>query len=175
MHVKDYIQALTDEGQIRVEKIGSGNWYWSFVSDTKKTKEFTISSLQAEEDKVKATLMGIDASIEDEIVQREYDEELLDDGGMDRKTLLDVHALLLEENDRLDKELAGHSNNDPTEVLRKVKETKELKEGAERWTDNTEAIEAFMTRQTGNRDEVRRIMQQICEDDYIPGEGLKDL
>lgn len=38
MVVKDYLQALSGEGLIRVEKIGSGNWYWSFLSDAKQGK-----------------------------------------------------------------------------------------------------------------------------------------
>ncbi|KAH9221616.1 meiotic nuclear division protein 1, partial [Leptodontidium sp. 2 PMI_412] len=30
MQVKEYLQSMQDENLIRVEKIGSGNWYWCF-------------------------------------------------------------------------------------------------------------------------------------------------
>jgi hypothetical protein len=54
MQVKEYIQNLSDENLIRVEKIGSGNWYWSFASDTKKFKENALNKLKEEESKLLA-------------------------------------------------------------------------------------------------------------------------
>ncbi len=39
MQVKDYLTALVDDNKVRVEKIGSGNWYWCFRGDEKKLKE----------------------------------------------------------------------------------------------------------------------------------------
>jgi hypothetical protein len=38
MQVKEYVQALVDDGKLRVEKIGSGNWYWCFGSEEGKEK-----------------------------------------------------------------------------------------------------------------------------------------
>ena len=39
MQVKEYVQALIDDNKLRVEKIGSGNWYWCFGSEEKREKE----------------------------------------------------------------------------------------------------------------------------------------
>jgi hypothetical protein len=39
IQVKEYIQTLIEENKLRVDKIGSGNWYWSFGSDEKYDRE----------------------------------------------------------------------------------------------------------------------------------------
>ncbi|KAI9733195.1 MAG: hypothetical protein M1818_007313 [Claussenomyces sp. TS43310] len=175
MQVKDYIQTLMDENQIRVEKIGSGNWYWSFAIDVQKSRETVLRSLRTEESKLKLAIAAVEGSFEEEVAQRDNSGEMLDENGMDREASLKAHAALLRDNDILDKEMAGYSDTDPTEILRKIDETERLRESAGRWTDNLEAIEAFMIRESGNRDEVRKIMQQVCGEEYVPGEGLKEL
>ncbi|KAJ5376614.1 hypothetical protein N7509_013500 [Penicillium cosmopolitanum] len=48
IQVKEYIQALTDENRIRVEKIGSGNWYWSFGSDERIQHERQLGRVKTE-------------------------------------------------------------------------------------------------------------------------------
>jgi len=47
MQVKDYLTALVDENKIRVEKIGSGNWYWCFRGDEKRQKEVELEKWKA--------------------------------------------------------------------------------------------------------------------------------
>jgi len=159
MQVKDYLQALQDENQIRVEKIGSGNWYWSFKSDAKKTKENTINALKAEESKLIASTADTERQIEEEMAKREEDDGMLEGDGMDRKVLLKAHEMLLQEMDVLDKELALYSDNDPTEVLRKVDETQKLKKDAMTWTDRIECMESYLVGLTGDRGQVASIMQ----------------
>ncbi|CAD6448153.1 c1eb50ef-cf5b-4bc3-ae04-922b7225a921 [Sclerotinia trifoliorum] len=175
MLVKEYIQALTDENLIRVEKIGSGNWYWSFTSDAKKSKENMINKLKEEENKLLASMKDAEQQIEKEMMKRQEDDEMLLDGGSDRHTLMDVYETLVKENDTLDKELALYSDNDPTEVLRKVEETNKLRESTLRWTDNLESLESFLVSLTGDRAQAREIMSRACGDDYVVGEGLKEL
>ncbi|KUJ22480.1 meiotic nuclear division protein 1 [Mollisia scopiformis] len=175
MQVKDNLQALQDEYLIRVEKIGSGNWYWCFSSEAKKSKENALNTLKAEESKLQASIADAERYIEEEMAKREDDEEMLEGTGMDRKALLETHEMLLREMDGLDKELARYSDNDPAEVLRKVEETKALKSSAIRWTDNIESLESFMTNLAGDRALIAQMMQSACGDEYVPGEGLKDL
>lgn len=174
MQVKDYLQALQDESQIRVEKIGSGNWYWSFKSDAKKTKENIINSLQLEESKLAASTGDTERYIQEELARREEDDEMLEGGGKDREALLETHGTLLKEMEQLDKELALYSDNDPTEVLRKAEETKKLKHSAMVWTDNIESMESFMASLV-DRAQVADIMKTACGDEYVVGEGLTEL
>jgi hypothetical protein len=175
MQIKDFIQGLTDEGLIRVEKIGGANWYWSFVSDTKKLKEDVLSNLTTEEAKLRASIADVDMQTEEEMAAREDDDEMLEDGHLDRKTLLKAHESLLKETAILARELAGYSDNDPTEILRKAEETNNLKASAEKWTDYLEGVEGLLKSITGDKATVTQLMEKICGDEYVAGEGLKEL
>jgi hypothetical protein len=77
MQVKDYLQALSDENKIRVEKIGSGNWYWSFPSDDKKTKVAALEKAQEEFNKANATVTELQAKIDEAGAARGEDEDIL--------------------------------------------------------------------------------------------------
>ena len=77
MQVKDYLQALSDDSKIRVEKIGSGNWYWSFPSDEKKAKEVALEKAQEEHDKASATVSDLQAKVDEAGAAREEDEDML--------------------------------------------------------------------------------------------------
>ncbi len=175
MQIKEFIQGLTDEGLIRVEKIGGANWYWSFVSDARKLRENVLSSLTAEEAKVKASIDDIDVQTEEEMAAREDDDEMLEDGNLDRKTLLGAHETLLKETAILARELASYSDTDPTETLRKAEETSNLKASAEKWTDYLEGVEGLLKSLTGDKATVTQLMEKFCGDEYVAGEGLKEL
>lgn len=175
MVVKDYLQALSDEGLIRVEKIGSGNWYWAFVSDAKNGKEKVLNDLKNEDAKARSQIAELDKQIAEEMEQREDDDEMLEDSGMDRNALLEAHGRLTKEVQALEMELKTYSGNDPTELLRQEKESLLLKESAERWTDNIESIQSYILDLTHDRAQVALMMQTACGDEYIMGEGLKEL
>jgi len=175
MQVKDVLQGLQDENLIRVEKIGSGNWYWCFTSDAKKLKENTINTLKAEESKMIVSIAEAERQIEEETATREDDNEMLEGNGMDRKALLEAYDALLKETDLLDKELACYSDSDPAEVQRKMEEVINLKASTIRWTDNIEALECMLGDLTKDRHQTSEIMQNACGDEYVPGEGLKEL
>lgn len=82
MQVKDYLQSLSDDNKIRVEKIGSGNWYWSFPNDDKKTKEDALKKAQEEYNKVAALVADLQAKVDEAGAAREEGEELLMGSGM---------------------------------------------------------------------------------------------
>jgi hypothetical protein len=81
MQVKDYLQALSDDNKIRVEKIGSGNWYWSFPSDERKSKEAMLEKSQEEFNKANATLTELQAKVDEAGAAREEDEDMLMETG----------------------------------------------------------------------------------------------
>jgi hypothetical protein len=77
MQVKDYLQALSDDNKIRVEKIGSGNWYWSFPSDEKKAKEVMLERAQEEFNKANDALTELQAKVDEAGAAREDDDDML--------------------------------------------------------------------------------------------------
>jgi hypothetical protein len=81
MHVKDYLQSLADDNKIRVEKIGSGNWYWSFLSDEKKTKEAALEKAQEENNRANATVAELQVKVDEAGAARADDEDILMETG----------------------------------------------------------------------------------------------
>lgn len=81
MQVKDYLQALSDDNKIRVEKIGSGNWYWSFPSDEKKAKDNALLKVQEDYAKAGAAVAELQSKVDNAGAARAEDEELLMETG----------------------------------------------------------------------------------------------
>lgn len=175
MQVKEFLQPLQDESLIRVEKIGSGNWYWCFLSDTKKQKENDLNKCKAEEDKLKEDIMAAEKAYTEEKEARAKEDEMAEDGGVDRDALMAAYEELLKEKESLDAGLARYSETDPVAVRGKVEETKRLRDSAMRLTDNIEAMECFFGTLTNDRAVTAEMMLRTCGDEYVVGEGLKEL
>lgn len=173
MAVKENIQALTDEYLVRVEKIGSGNWYWSFRSDTRKSKENQLNNLKAEEAKLVKSIADLEKQVAEEELKREDEGEVME--RMSRKALLERSEVLLREQEDLDKGLGCYCDNDPEDLLRKVDETKKLKASALVLTDNIEMLEDHIGKMTTDRAAIAQVMAEHCGDEYVLGEGLKEL
>jgi hypothetical protein len=46
MQIKDLIKELTDEDKVKVEKIGSGNWYWCWAGEEARDKKNVVAQLE---------------------------------------------------------------------------------------------------------------------------------
>ncbi|KAK6529947.1 hypothetical protein TWF281_009097 [Arthrobotrys megalospora] len=148
MQVKDYLTALVDENKIRVEKIGSGNWYWCFKGDEKKQKENEVKGWEKE-------VKTLEGKVQD--AKREIDlEEEEKGGGSDEKAangatlkakragmMKDIQALSKEKAE-LEKELALYADNDPAQIDRLKELTLLLKTAANEHTDNIYGIESYL-------------------------------
>ena len=66
MQVKDYLTALSDDGKIRVEKIGSGNWYWCFRGDEKTQAQNELYKWKGEKKTWEAKLEEAKEAFEEE-------------------------------------------------------------------------------------------------------------
>lgn len=89
IQVKDYLQALQDDNKIRVEKIGSGNWYWSFSSDEKKAKEAVLKRARDDFTKADAVAAELQMKVDDAGAARGEDDDALADTG---KACIRVHV-----------------------------------------------------------------------------------
>lgn len=121
MVVKDFLTALSDEGLIRVEKIGSGNWYWSFKSDEKKQKGRVKEGLEKE----LARLTRAVEEVEKELVEEGVEERELEERREMAKRIeeLGVRKRELEEE---------FGRCDPGAVDRRREEIEEMKRGVNR-------------------------------------------
>ena len=168
MQVKDYLQALQNEGKINVEKIGSGNWYWSFLSEEKKTRDDVLAKLQEEKEKLDSTVRDLEAKVEEAAAAR--------GGEDDRVGLIAQREGLDEKVQRLKTELSKYENADPGEVDNKREETKLLMAKAEKWTDNIFVLEGWLSKVLGgDPEQMDRIRRECYGSEYVEGEGLPDL
>lgn len=114
MQVKDALQALVDDSLLRVEKIGSGNWYWSFVGDERKRLEGSMKSLGEEKEGLKRVVEGIKDAI-----GRERERIRREGGGEDVSEFLAIATSLKKEKGSLEAQLEDYKDGDPTEVERR--------------------------------------------------------
>ncbi|KAK6524005.1 hypothetical protein TWF694_005673 [Orbilia ellipsospora] len=114
MQVKDYLTALVDDNKIRVEKIGSGNWYWCFKGDEKKQKENQVKEWEKEVKVLEGKMREVALDIEREQESKE--------GGNDEKAqrslMVDEIQQFKSEKEAMEKELALYADNDPAQIDR---------------------------------------------------------
>lgn len=176
MQVKDFLQALSDENQIHVEKIGSGNWYWAFLSEAKKEKEALLARATDERDKAKAATADMQVKVDEAGAAREEDEDMLLDPGADRKSMITRHAELAKELEPLKKELAGYSENDPVEVEKKRERTMTCKKNAETLTDQIQSMESYMKKLINDREQLMNLKRDWYGDQFDEEEqGIREL
>ena len=175
MQVKDYLQALSDDNKIRVEKIGTGNWYWSFPSDEKKAKEAVLEKAEQDHAKALATVRELQSKIEEAGMARGDDEDML--LGNDRNSLVTRHADLTKQVDVLRTELAAYTDQDPIELKKKRAETTQFKAEADKWTDQILSMEGWLKElMGGDREQMTAMMRQFYGDEYDEEEGcLREL
>ncbi|KAK6354469.1 hypothetical protein TWF730_008869 [Orbilia blumenaviensis] len=112
MQVKDYLTALVDDDKIRVEKIGSGNWYWCFKGDEKKQKENEVKGWEKE-------IKTLEWKIQEAKQEIRLEEEEKGGGGDEkakRASMMKYLQTLSKEKEVLEKELALYADNDPAQI-----------------------------------------------------------
>ncbi|EEH20607.2 hypothetical protein PABG_02838 [Paracoccidioides brasiliensis Pb03] len=174
MQVKDYIQALTDDGKLHVEKIGSGNWYWAWAGEEQKEREKVKNSLVKELEKLEKVVLELEerkTAALTEIGNSGGDEE------HERETLLarkaqgeaEVMRLKVEEESYLDGGAGGG-------IERKGADIKRWKVEAEMWTDNIYVLEEYLRKIAGgDRETVEAVKRECYGEEYVEGEGLREL
>lgn len=176
IQAKEYIQALTDENKLRVEKIGSGNWYWSFGSDEKHEGERQLARVKAEVEKARKSLADAEATLAAETARRlqEGDDDSRDS---ERKILLDWKADLAAQVARL-RQVAAQSEDSVSRksVDQLRRELAAFRQQAMQWTDNLYVLEEYLRRLAGgDRDAVAAVLRECYGDEYVEGEGLREL
>ncbi|KAJ5156441.1 hypothetical protein N7492_009244 [Penicillium capsulatum] len=154
IQVKEYIQALVDDSKLRVEKIGSGNWYWSFRSDAQHERARCLDRVQTELEQARKSRAATEAALADETTRRHQET---DHAGLDheRETLLGKKAELMAD---LQTELAG------------------FKDQAQQWTDNLYVLETYLGKLAGgDREMIATVLRECYGEEYVEGEGLQDL
>lgn len=160
---------------MRCEKIGSGNWYWSFPSADKISKQKLLNDAQSAHDKATALVQDLRSKIAEKASQLEEEEDMLDNPGESREDLLSVKVEIESELKALQKELATYSDNDPTELERKKEQAKALYKEVDECSDNIYSMEGWVRKQLGD-DAVADLHRNVYGEEYEEDAGgLREL
>jgi chromosome segregation ATPase len=171
IQVKEYIQALLDEDKLRVEKIGSGNWYWCFGSDEKLERERLLVRVKTEVERARKSYTDAEAALAAESTRRQLEA---DDAECDieRETLAAAKAEMEAEVSALRAVQQSDSNKSARQLQQ---ELAEFRQQAMQWTDDIYILEEYMRRLAGGDRELVAAVQRECYgDEYVDG-GLREL
>jgi DNA repair ATPase RecN len=139
MQIKDYVQGMLDEREIRVEKIGSGNWYWSFPGEETALREKALANARADHDKAAADLDETKAAIEGAKRAKEALAEEEGDGES-RQEMLERHAALKNEVAEMARELAKYADSDPVELETLTERAGTMRRKSEVYSDQIHSL-----------------------------------
>lgn len=167
MQVKEFITGLQNENMITVEKIGSGNWYWSFASDELKSRETTLASLRETEAKLAASVETMNEQLGKFAMSEEEKQE---------------HQQLMAELDvekaevvALEAELDGFRDGDPEVLGSRKRDAEKIKALAMRATDNIYVLEQTVKQMVGgDHEQLENLKRDMYGEEYVEGEGLKE-
>ncbi|EEH04022.1 conserved hypothetical protein [Histoplasma capsulatum G186AR] len=175
MQVKDYIQALADDGKLHVEKIGSGNWYWAWAGEEQKEREKVKRGLVKELEKLERVVVELEerkkaalAEIGDRRGDEDRDREKLVMKKAEREA--EMASLRAEEESYLNGGAGGGG------IEMKEADIQKWKEEAEMWTDNIYVLEQFLAKLAGgDREIIESVKRECYGQEYVEGEGLREL
>ena len=173
MQVKDYLQSLSDDNEIHVEKIGSGNWYWSFTGEEKRSKEAQLDKLRIERDNHAASVAALQEKVDEATTAREDgNDDEADNVEMSRQALLERYEKLEKDMSDLKSELAVYCDHDPLELENRKSLVQKYKDEAMQWTEQILSLENWLCRQTaGDKEQLLMIKRSCYGDEFDEDEG----
>jgi len=160
--VKDVLQSLVDEEKVDFDKIGSGNFFWSFPSKASQKRKNLISSLESEIGKKKRKL--------DQLQQDKQKASMGRDDTDSRRKKLQKYKDLQDMIAKVDVELSKFAASDPKTIEKKQKAIKCCWTNANRWIDNVFQILTFAKKKRPDLKDkdILKYMQLPEELDYLP-------
>ncbi|KII92401.1 hypothetical protein PLICRDRAFT_133971 [Plicaturopsis crispa FD-325 SS-3] len=149
--VKEVLQSLVDDDLVRVDKIGSSNFFWSFPSERGAILQNRLNTVKETQASNQAQLEEIQASIITEKANRIDSPK--------RTDALANLSVLKAQLDVLDKELGEYGACDPARVEEQKRGVTIAQEAAIRWTDNYGVLLSHFTRQNGvDPEDIRKFL-----------------
>lgn len=133
--VKDVLQSLVDDDLVRLEKIGTSNYYWSFPSQKQVNRSKVLEKLCAERDSTRAKVEELRARLEDEQKTRADGE---------RTELISRYEDLKKERDELLSALEKYKECDPVIYEEKTARAAELKTEVNKITDDLFTVQSYV-------------------------------
>ena len=167
--VPEILKTLTDDDLVKLDKIGTTNWYWSFPSEHATKLEQKKIQCDAELKELEKQMKKIDEDIENEKTRnKENDAE---SSVQDRKNAEMALQAAKDENAKLLKELAKLQESNPELQEQVAKGVDAMRTAADRWTDNLFLVKSWVDKKMGDKEQTKAFFKQQGVDlntlDYV--------
>ncbi|KAG2788334.1 hypothetical protein PC129_g886 [Phytophthora cactorum] len=139
--VKDVNQALVDDALVDCDKIGSGNYFWSFPSKLSQSRKRKLSELEQRRQTVQEKLAKVKQKVEEQTSLRSESDERV----QKLRRLEEQKAKVKE----LRTKVQHLAENDPAILEELERKVRMAKEGSDRWTDNVYTLKSWVVKKRG--------------------------
>jgi Mnd1 HTH domain len=171
MQVKEYVQAMLDENELTVEKIGSGNWYWSFPGAELMRKQTSRNVAREDRDRMIRAVEEARQRLEEWKVSSGIDDT------EEKERLLEARADMEASLNEVRTELDLFSKSDPVELEIMKSKIEQAKAEAEKFTEQIETMMSWLKSKVYIDRETLAVMQKEWYGDEFDDEhqGLREL
>lgn len=169
IQVKDFITGLSNDNKIRMEKIGSNNWYWSFSSDEKRERENAQEGLMRELNRLTRSVEQLEDELQKKQAAAKEEEGARDpmDIEIERRTLMERKAELSTGTEQLQAQKTVFEDNGISKIKKRADEITKWTRETETWEDNISIMEQYLYKLAGeDRGLVEAIKKQCYGVDY---------
>ncbi|ETL91853.1 hypothetical protein L917_09686 [Phytophthora nicotianae] len=161
--VKDVNQALVDDALVDCDKIGSGNYFWSFPSKLSQSRKRKLSELEQRRHTAQEKLAKVKQNIEEQKSLRSDSVRTNISRGNFGGVLMEW--IICEQDERVQKlrrleeqkakvnglrtKVQHLAENDPAILEELERKVRMAKEGSDRWTDNVYTLKAWVVKKRG--------------------------
>ncbi|KAL4105651.1 hypothetical protein PRIC1_003711 [Phytophthora ramorum] len=139
--VKDVNQALVDDVLVDCDKIGSGNYFWSFPSKLSQTRRRKLSELEQRHQTAQDKLVKVKQNVEKQKGLRPESEERVQKLRRLEEQKAKVQVLRTK--------VQHLAENDPEILEQLERKVRMAKEGSDRWTDNVYTLKSWVVKKRG--------------------------
>ncbi|TYZ63038.1 hypothetical protein PybrP1_004032 [[Pythium] brassicae (nom. inval.)] len=139
--IKDVNQALVDDGLVDCDKIGSGNYFWSFPSKLSQARKRKLGELEQRKAAAQDKLAKVRQSIDEQKSKRTES----DDRAAKLQRLAELQASVKD----LKAKVQHLADNDPEILAQLERSVQVAKIGADRWTDNVFTMRSWVAQKRG--------------------------
>ena len=186
MAIKDLIKDLTDENRVKVEKIGSGNWYWCWAGEEANEKKKMVAQLEYVRSNStsycclhlirleKSKLDANNAKMGEQIANLK-EEQSVAFNDREHQHLLEQLAPLEEDVKNLASEVEQHQNALSGGMEDMRVRTQQVKIAFSQATDSIYILESYlMSLAGGDRNAMEAIREECYGSLYVQGEELEE-
>ncbi|KAL3668813.1 hypothetical protein V7S43_006106 [Phytophthora oleae] len=139
--VKDVNQGLVDDVLVDCDKIGSGNYFWSFPSKLSQSRKRKLREFEQRRQTAQEKLAKVKKNIEEQKTLCSESEERVQKLRRLEEQKAKVKALRTR--------VQHLAENDPAILEELERKVRMAKEGSDRWTDNVYTLKSWVVKKRG--------------------------